>query len=167
MLGSREELFRALVEDHGAHPRHAEALDHADARAEGHNPMCGDRVALTLRYAEDGDTIAACGCRTRGCAICTASASVLAGLVAGRTRDEAEAAFTAFRRACVSGATMEETPGLEPEQREALEAFTVIHDSPLRVKCVTLPWHTLHAALTGAVESTHDLKVAPSREASA
>lgn len=165
MIETREDLFRALVEDHGAHPRHTEAPEPAHARADGHNPMCGDRVALTLRFAADGATIDACGCRTRGCAICTASASVLAGLVAGRTRAEALAAFTAFRDACVGGGALAETPGLDADQREALEAFTVIHASPLRVKCATLPWHTLAAALTGAGESQHDLKVAPAQEA--
>lgn len=168
MLETPEELFRALVEDHGAHPRHAQALDPADARADGHNPMCGDRVALTLRYAEaDPSTIADCACRTRGCAICTASASILAGLVRGKDKAAADALFIAFRDACVSGEPLADTPMLDAEEREALEALTIIHASPLRVKCVTLPWHTLHAALTGATEKQHDLKVGPAREASA
>lgn len=167
MLESRKELFRALVEDHGAHPRHAVTLEPADARADGHNPMCGDRLTLTLRYATDGTTIDSCACHTRGCAICTASASVLAGLVTGRTREEAVAVFSAFRDACVSGEPLSETPGLALEQREALEAFAVIHESPLRVKCATLPWHVLNAALTGAGEKAHDLKVTPAREESA
>lgn len=168
MLETREELFRALVEDHGAHPRHAHPLDPSDARADGHNPMCGDRVALTVRYEDAASSVIAdCACRTRGCAICTASASILAGIVRGKTADEAEALFAAFRDACVSGAPLADTPMLEPEEREALAALTLIHDSPLRVKCVTLPWHTLHAALTGTSEKQHDLKVAPAREARA
>lgn len=168
MLDDREALFRALIEDHGTHPRHTVAPEPADARAEGHNPMCGDRVALALSFAPDApDTIAACGCRARGCAICTASASLLAGLVQGRTRAEAASLFTAFRDACVSGGAMAATPCLAAEEREVLEALTLIHASPLRVKCVTLPWHTLNAALTGASEKAHDLKVGPAREASA
>lgn len=168
MLDDREALFRALIEDHGSHPRHASALDPADARADGHNPMCGDRVSLTLRFSPDApDTIAACGCRARGCAICTASASLLAGLVEGRTRRQAAALFATFRDACVSGEPLGETPGLAAEERDILDALTVIHASPLRVKCVTLPWHTLNAALTGATEQAHDLKVGPAREASA
>lgn len=168
MLETPEELFRALVEDHGAHPRHSQPLDPADARADGHNPMCGDRVSLTLRYdAAGSDTIVECGCRTRGCAICTASASILAGLVRGKTRAAADALFSAFRDACVSGEPLGDTPMLDADERDALEALAVIHASPLRVKCVTLPWHTLHAALTGASEKQHDLRINPVREASA
>lgn len=168
MLEDREALFRALIEDHGTHPRHTQALEPADARADGHNPLCGDRVALTLRFAADApDTIAACGCRARGCAICTASASLLAGLVEGRTRAQAVDLFHAFRDACVSGEPLAATPALAPEDREVLEALTIIHASPLRVKCVTLPWHTLNAALTGTVEAAHDLKTSAVRETSA
>jgi len=148
------------------HPRHTAALEPADASARGHNPMCGDRVSLTLRYAGDGETIDDCACRTKGCAICTASASVLTGMVRGQGRAQAAALFRIFRDACVSGDPMEETPMLSTDQRETLEALTLIHASPLRVKCITLPWHTLNAALTGAGESAHDLKVSAAPEAS-
>lgn len=165
MLDDREALFRALIEDHGSHPRHGDPLEPADARADGHNPLCGDRVALAVRLS--ADTITACSCRARGCAICTASGSLLTDLVRGLRRAEAVALIEAFRAACVSGNPLAATPYLGEAQRETLDALAIIHSSPLRVKCVTLPWHALNAALTGASERTHDLRVAPAGEAPA
>lgn len=166
MLDDREALFRALIEDHGSHPRHSDPLEPADARADGHNPLCGDRVALALRLAAD-DSIADCSCRARGCAICTASASLLTDLVRGLRRADAVALVEAFRTACVSGEALAATPYLDDAGREVVAALTIIHASPLRVKCVTLPWHALKAALTGASERSHDLRVAPAGETAA
>ncbi len=137
------ELYQEVILDHNKRPRNKGRLEDPTNEAEGHNPLCGDQVRLTL-HTENGliDQIAFDG---QGCAISTASASLMTEAVKGKTIAEAEAIFREFQ-------TMVTTPDSLEEHEElgSLVALAGVRDYPVRIKCATLPWHTLHAALTGS-----------------
>lgn len=136
------ELYQEVILDHNKRPRNKGRLDDPTNEAEGHNPLCGDQVRLTL-HTENGiiDQIAFDG---QGCAISTASASLMTEAVKGKTLAEAEAIFREFQ-------TMVTSPdSLDPhEELGEMVALAGVRDYPVRIKCATLPWHTLHAALVG------------------
>lgn len=136
------DLYHDVILDHGKRPRNHGPLEDATHHAEGYNPLCGDRVEIHAR-AVDGrvERLAFTG---DACAICTASASLLTEAMAGRSREEIETAFRAFRRLL--------TGEPEPSDEAILDKLAVlagVRAYPMRVKCATLPWHTLHAALRG------------------
>lgn len=131
------ELYQELILDHNRRPRNRGRLDHPDRRAEGYNPLCGDRV--TLELALDGDTIREARFHGSGCAISTASASLLTECVRGLSADQARALFDRFHRLVT---------GRAPDgSLDKLAAFAGVARYPARVKCATLAWHTLLAAL--------------------
>ncbi len=136
------ELYQEVILDHNKRPRNKGRLDDATNEAEGHNPLCGDQVHITL-HTSNGliDQIAFDG---QGCAISTASASLMTEAVKGKTLEEAEAIFREFQ-------TMVTSPDSEELHEELGEmvALAGVRDYPVRIKCATLPWHTLHAALVG------------------
>lgn len=136
-----EDLYGEVILDHYRHPRNYGPLPGAVAEAEGVNPLCGDR--FTVRLAMDGERVAAVRFEGAGCAISTASASVMSGAVEGMSRQEAFAVFDSFHRV---------VQGLAPVSPlgERLAAFAGVAEFPMRVKCATLPWHALVAALEGA-----------------
>jgi nitrogen fixation NifU-like protein len=142
-----EEEFRdhcqQVILDHSRRPRNFGDLADASHRAEGANPLCGDRVRVFLRVA-DGRILAA-AFDGSGCAISRASASLLTGLVMGRTTEEAGALFERTRRLVATGEVDE--PELDP-----LGIFAGLHRFPVRAKCALLPWFTLRAALRGEAE---------------
>lgn len=136
-----DELYREVILDHHRSPRRRTPLAAPDAEASGKNPSCGDEVTLQLAF--DGDRIADAAVVTQGCAIATASGSILADLVVGRTRDEARRLADAFR------AVMHDPDGdladdLDPGD---LEVLTGVRRFPVRVKCALLPWITLLEAV--------------------
>lgn len=139
-----QELYQEVILDHNRHPRNRGKVSDANRHASGYNPLCGDMVSLTL-HTEDGRVtdIAFDG---EGCAISTASASMMTEAIKGKTVEEAEEIFRAFQKMVTS-------PGEEPEISEALDdelqAFAGVRGLPVRIKCAILPWHALHAALTG------------------
>ncbi len=141
-----DELYREVLLDHHRSPRRAEPLPMADARAEGKNPSCGDEVELQLAF--EGDTIADVAVLTRGCAIATASGSILAELVAGRTRDDVRRLADAFREVMHSD-DGELADDLDPGD---LEVLTGVRNFPVRVKCALLPWITLLEAFAAGEE---------------
>jgi len=137
------DLYQAVILDHGRKPRHAGRLAAFDASAKGDNPMCGDRVEVFVKYGENG-AIGQAGFEARGCAISIASADLMAEVVAGRKAADTRAMFETFRQMVRSG----ECPECD-DTMDRLRPLAGVHDYPSRVKCATLPWHALMAALDG------------------
>lgn len=138
------ELYQQLIIDHSKRPRNKGALPGATRTALGHNPLCGDRVTVFLRL--EGDRVVDVKFDGVGCAICTASASLMTEKLKGLTEAQVQAMFDRFH-ALLTG---------QPQEASALEelgklaALAGVRRFPIRVKCATLPWHTLKAALEGA-----------------
>jgi nitrogen fixation protein NifU and related proteins len=141
---SLRELYQDVILDHSKHPRHYGALEGATNTAEGHNPLCGDRVKINLIVDANG-RIADIKFEGRGCAISQASASMMTDMVAGRTIAEAEKLMGGFLH-LVKG---EDATELEGEDRERLDVMAGVSAFPMRVKCATLAWHTMKSALEG------------------
>jgi nitrogen fixation NifU-like protein len=139
MSDDLRDLYQEVILDHNRHPRNFGPLRDANRNAEGHNPLCGDRVAVHLRV-EDGrvDGISFQG---SGCAISTASASLMTEALRGKTVEEAHALFQGFHTLL--------TRGTEGDLAELgkLAVFAGVREFPIRVKCATLAWHTVEAAL--------------------
>jgi len=133
-----DDLYRDVILDHNRNPRNFGALEGADASVEGFNPMCGDR--LTLRLKLSGDTITDIRFEGQGCAISTASASLMTEAVKGRSRTDALALFGRVHDLL----TDDEASG---EELGKLAALSGVREFPARVKCASLCWHTLASAL--------------------
>lgn len=136
------ELYQEVILDHNKHPRNRGMLEDATSTAEGHNPLCGDEVRVYL-HVEDG-CVTDVSFDGQGCAISTASASLMTEAVKGKTLEEAEATFREFQSMVTE--TGEVTP--RPELGD-LEVLAGVREYPVRIKCATLPWHALAAALKG------------------
>jgi nitrogen fixation NifU-like protein len=138
------DLYRDVILDHNRQPRNFGDLNSPDAMIEGYNPLCGDRLTLRLKLA--GDRITDIRFEGQGCAISTASASLMTEAVKGKTRSEAMALFERIHRLLTDDA--------EPVDEELgkLAALSGVREFPARVKCATLAWHTLKSALTSAEE---------------
>ncbi|SIT41472.1 NifU-like protein [Paraburkholderia piptadeniae] len=141
-MSSLRDLYQEVIFDHYRRPRNCHALANANHRAEGYNPLCGDRITLYLRI-ENG-VVKDAGFEGTGCAIAIASASLMTESLKGRSEQEVEALFGSFH-------DMVTTPADTPAANEAglgkLAALSGVREFPARVKCATLAWHTLHAAL--------------------
>ena len=148
------DLYQEVILDHGRRPRHAKKLECFDATAKGDNPMCGDRVQVWVKLSETG-AIAETGFEARGCAISVASADLMAETVQGRSPADTKALFAAFRELARTGACPSCDPALA-EPMERLAPLSGVHEYPSRVKCATLPWHALIAALDGAKETSSE-----------
>jgi nitrogen fixation NifU-like protein len=138
------ELYQQVILDHNRTPRNWGDLEPHTHHAEGHNPLCGDRYVVAIRLAADG-TIADIRFQGSGCAISKASASMMTDAVKGRPRAAAEQLLEQFR-GLVTG---DLDPARHSHQLGKLKVFTGIRQFPARVKCATLPWHTLQSALDG------------------
>jgi nitrogen fixation protein NifU and related proteins len=136
------ELYQDIILDHSRHPRHFGALSSPSHVAEGHNPLCGDRVKVYLRLDESG-RIADVAFEGRGCAISVASASLMTGMLKGRRVEDAEKLMGGFLE-LVKG---ESVGSLAESDREQLEVMAGVSAFPMRVKCATLAWHAMKAAL--------------------
>ncbi|GAB5548949.1 MAG: SUF system NifU family Fe-S cluster assembly protein [Sandaracinaceae bacterium] len=145
-MSELRELYQEYVLDHGKNPRNFRYPEGATHTADGYNPLCGDKITVQVRL--DGDVIADLGFQGQGCAISTASASTMTEAVKGKTLGEARAYFEKFI-AMVKG---EEEPDLSSDELETLSVFAGVAEFPMRVKCATLAWHTLTAALEGKAE---------------
>ncbi len=141
------DLYQDVIREHSRKPRHHHVLEDATEQAEGHNPLCGDHLTVFIKL--EGDTITEAAFTSQACALCTASASMLTRLVEGQTLTQALAAADAFAEAM----TTAEEPDFETPDLEDLAALSGVRKYPMRVKCVTLPWHTLKAALNEQSES--------------
>ncbi len=137
-------LYQEVILDHYKTPRNRGELSGADHRAEGNNPLCGDELTVTLQLAEG--RIEEIRFRGQGCAISTASASLMTEAVRGKTADEAKRLFESFRELLTGDPSQ---PAEAPAELGKLAVFAGVREFPIRVKCATLPWHTLPAALRG------------------
>lgn len=137
------ELYQQLIVEHSRSPRNFRAVSDANRSAEGENPLCGDQITLELRLTDD--RIADVGFQGSGCAISKAAASLMTGAVMGRTVAEAE---DLFRRVQAMVTSRPDTP-VDAAGLGKLVALAGVRSFPARVKCASLAWHTLHAALQG------------------
>jgi nitrogen fixation NifU-like protein len=140
-MSDLRELYQEVILDHHRRPRNFRKLDRANRIALGHNPLCGDKISLYLTV--DDGTVTDIAFEGSGCAISTASASMMTESLKGKTVAEAEALFARFHE-LVTG-----KPGTGGALLGKLEVFAGVREFPVRVKCATLAWHTLMAALHG------------------
>jgi nitrogen fixation protein NifU and related proteins len=147
-MADLRELYQDVILEHSKSPRNFRELAHADHTAEGFNPLCGDR--FTVYLAMDGDVIRDISFQGAGCAISKASASMMTQNLKGKTKAEAEKVFERFH-----GLVTGHAPAGDAEaELGKLAVFSGVSEFPVRVKCATLAWHTLHAALEGETEVT-------------
>jgi nitrogen fixation protein NifU and related proteins len=135
-----KDLYRDVIVDHNRNPRNFGKLEPADGRAEGYNPLCGDR--LTLYVNLDGERVRESKFEGSGCAISVASASLLTEAVKGKTKAEVQALFDQ-----VHSVLTQHDASVDPVALGKLAALSGVRDFPARVKCASLCWHTLNAAL--------------------
>jgi len=133
-------LYQEVILDHNRKPRNYGKLDQASHHAIGHNPLCGDRLNVSLQLTDE--QIQNIAFEGESCAICKASASMMTTAVKGKTRTDAETLIQEFR-----DLTTGKLDDSQPNHLGRLMVFSGIRDLPTRVKCAILPWHTLHAAL--------------------
>jgi nitrogen fixation NifU-like protein len=150
MLDELRELYQEVILDHGKQPRNFRRPDHPTNEAAGRNPLCGDQLVVYLDIAADGK-ITDAAFVGKGCAISMASASMMTEIVKGKTVAEAKKLFDSFHHMCTHDEG--ETPEAEgDEDIEKLQVLSGVRQFPVRVKCATLPWHTLSAAIEGVKE---------------
>ena len=146
-MPSLAELYQSVILEHNRSPRNFRAMADADRRAEGSNPVCGDSLTVWLKL--DGDLISDASFQGMGCAISRASASLMTAAVKGRSRREAEETFERFHR-LVTGRAVP----ADAETLGKLAVFSGVSAYPVRVKCASLPWHALKAALSADTPTT-------------
>lgn len=138
-----DDLYQDLILDHSKHPRNCHAMADANRNAEGYNPLCGDKLKLYVKM--DGDVVKDASFVGSGCAISTASASLMTESLKGKTRDEALVLLDKFHNLLTTDTPVSKDLG-------KLVVFCGVRDYPARVKCATLAWHTLKSALEGVAE---------------
>ena len=140
-MSDMRQLYQEVILDHNRKPRNFGSILGANRHGEGHNPLCGDHIKLSMNVLND--TVEAVAFEGEGCAICKASASMMTSAVKGKSVLDVEIMIDEFRGMA--------TGSLDPEKVEnhlgKLKVFVGVKDLPSRVKCAILPWHTLHAAL--------------------
>ena len=138
------ELYQSVILDHNKRPRNFRRIEDAPHTADGHNPLCGDKLTVYVEVDAD-DRVTDIAFQGEGCAISTASASLMTEFVKGKSKREVDAAFDRFHQ-LVTSSTSEE---IEHEGLGKLAVFSGVREYPMRVKCASLAWHTLKAALNG------------------
>jgi nitrogen fixation NifU-like protein len=133
-----DELYQEIILDHSKRPRNRHSMDDATRKAEGYNPLCGDKLKLFLKM--DGDIVKDASFEGSGCAISTASASLMTESLKGKTRAEATQLIDKFHDLLTTDTPVSQDLG-------KLVVFCGVRDYPARVKCATLAWHTLKSAL--------------------
>ena len=144
MSDDLRELYQDLILDHGKRPRNFRVPICVTHEALGHNPLCGDRLNLYLTLDKD-QRIEDVGFQGSGCAISVASASLMTEMIKGKTLPEVEHLFDYLHHSC-TGKPADAT-GLDEDDIARITALAGVRDYPIRVKCATLAWHTLHSAL--------------------
>jgi nitrogen fixation NifU-like protein len=138
-----DDLYQETILDHSKRPRNCHPMDDANRKAEGYNPLCGDKLKLFLKVEDD--VVRDVSFVGSGCAISTASASLMTESLKGKTRDEALALLDKFHELLTTDTPVRQDLG-------KLVVFCGVRDYPARVKCATLAWHTLKSALTNSTE---------------
>jgi nitrogen fixation NifU-like protein len=140
-MSDLSDLYQEVILDHNKNPRNYREIEHPDKTADGHNPLCGDQLKVYLNMEDDKVTdVAFVG---SGCAISKASASMMTQAVKGKNREEAETLFDEFHRMVLGEMDEEE----EENHLGKLKIFAGVREFPARVKCASLSWHTMKAAL--------------------
>jgi len=143
-LDDLRELYQEVILDHSKRPRNFRGMPDANRRADGHNPLCGDRATVYLHV--EGGVVRDVSFEGSGCSISTASASMMTEAVKGKTVAESEALFARFHELVTADPSRAATAAAELGK---LAAFAGVHEFPIRVKCASLAWHTMKAALDG------------------
>ena len=145
-MSDLNDLYQEVILDHNKRPRNFRTIEGASHHADGYNPLCGDKLSLTVQV--DGDSIADVAFLGSGCAISKASASIMTDTLKGKSLAEARALFERFHR-------MITTPPDQPvEDMGKLSVLAGVREFPVRVKCASLAWHTLKAALAREEKAT-------------
>jgi nitrogen fixation NifU-like protein len=142
-MSELSDLYQETILEHNKNPRNFREIEGADRTADGNNPLCGD--ALRVYVDLEGDVVKDVAFKGSGCAISKASASMMTQVVKGKSKDEAEMIFDEFHRMVTGGLDVE----TEENHLGKLKIFAGVLEFPARVKCASLSWHTLHAALHG------------------
>ncbi len=150
-------LYQEVILDHGKQPRNFRVVEHHTCKAQGNNPMCGDRITVTARVSARGvlDDLAFEG---KGCAICIASASMMSEALTGQSTATAHKLFEAVHDLCTGKIDTDQakaavTPDLS-DNIDKLASLSGVRQFPVRVKCATLPWHALLSCLDGKTQTT-------------
>ena len=155
-------LYQEIILDHGRSPRNARLVEHATCAANGNNPLCGDRITVTARVGDDA-TIHDIAADGKGCAISIASASMMTEALKGLPVTTARQLFDAVHQLCTGKADLAAAKAMLPaslnESVEKLASLSGVKQFPVRVKCATLPWHTLMSCLDGQGETTTEKMV--------
>jgi len=146
-MSELRELYQEVILDHSRNPCNRRAIDGTEYKADGFNPLCGDRITVYVKL--DGDTISDLSFEGAGCAISTAAASLMTQGLKGKTLDEAQRLFRSYH-ALVTG---DDDEPVDHDSLGKLEVFGGVREFPVRVKCATLSWHTLRAALERKAEA--------------
>ena len=153
-MADTKALYQEVILDHNKKPRNYGTLGNASHKAEGHNPLCGDHLSVTLNL--DGERIDAIAFQGESCAICKASASMMTATVKGKTRADAETLIREFRDMSIGKLDLDGHHHLG-----RLVVFAGVRDLPARVKCAILPWHTLHAAFNSVATTSTEAEGDP------
>ena len=145
-MSDLREIYQQLILDHNKNPRNFRSIESAHRKAEGNNPLCGDKVTLFINL--DGDQISDIAFQGSGCAISKASASLMTDALKGKTVQEADALFHAFQNMVTNNQAEENLNTMGK-----LAVFSGVRQYPTRIKCATLPWHAAHAALHNQQET--------------
>ena len=149
-----KQLYQEVILDHNRKPRNWGVLAGATHKAEGHNPLCGDHLTLTLKL--NGDAVDAISFQGESCAICKASAPMMTTAVKAKSRGDAERMIQEFRDMATGQLDVS-----SPHHLGRLTVFAGVRDLPTRVKCAILPWHTLHAAFNSVASTTTEAEEDP------
>ena len=153
-MADTKTLYQEVILDHNKKPRNYGTLDNASHKAEGHNPLCGDHISVTLSLG--GDRIDGIAFQGESCAICKASASMMTTTVKGKLRADAEMLIQEFRDMATGKLNLNGHHHLG-----RLAVFAGVRDLPTRVKCAILPWHTLHAAFNRVASTSTEAEDDP------
>jgi nitrogen fixation NifU-like protein len=146
-MSDLRDLYQEVILDHHRKPRNFHKLEHANRQADGYNPLCGDKISVYIRV--DDGIVTDIGFIGAGCAISTASASMMTESLKGKTESEAKAIFERFHHLVTDQSGF--SP--DPSTMGKLAVFSGVREYPVRVKCATLAWHTMRAALEGSKET--------------
>ena len=146
------ELYQEVILDHGKNPRNFGQPEFSNCEAQGHNPLCGDRLTVYLNVNEE-NLIKDAAFEGRGCAISVASASMMTEIVCGKTVAQVQTLFDKFHQLCTGESEELETDEFS-EEMDKLRVMSGVRQYPMRVKCATLSWHAMSAAMTGRDEAS-------------
>lgn len=145
-MSDLRELYQQVIMDHNKRPRNFREIEHANHLAHGNNPLCGDKLVVYVRL--EGDIIEDVSFKGSGCAISVASASLMTEALKGKNIEQAQAIYEQVHKSMIGEKTDRSLLG-------KLEVLSGVKDFPARVKCATLSWHTVHAA----IDSDHDVSI--------